>query len=47
MRGEALRVLLIIDGAAVLLEGADEAVVVLEHLAIEAEQVVVFVAGYF
>lgn len=37
MRCQAFCVLLIIDGAAVLLKCADEAVVIFEHLAVEAQ----------
>jgi hypothetical protein len=35
--GDAGGEFLVVDGAPVLLEGADEAAVVLEHLAVEAE----------
>lgn len=44
---ETLRVLLIINGTAVLLQCLDETAIIFEHLAVEAEKIVVFVVGDF
>lgn len=44
---DATREFLLVDAVTVLLESADETAIVLEHLAIEAKQVVVLVHCVF